>query len=258
MGLDNVGKRIGLERTMTLSTLVGYIVYALVILTALSKAFTDLQIDAVSRPAIEIINNILSAIPQILTAAVILFMFWMLARFASEIISNLLGGLGFNSVPKYLGLDESLSDGDSPSKFVGKVVLFFIMLFGVTEAAQQVGFSNVSDQVNMFVAFGKKVVLGTVILGVGFWIANWVYQAVASAKSGGVLLANIVRVMIIGLVLSMGLSAMEIAPKIVNTAFTLTLGAVALMIGVGGALAFGLGGREAAGKLLEDWFKKLK
>lgn len=258
VGLDNIGKKIGLERTMTLSTLLGYIVYALVILTALSEGFSILGIEAISQPATAILNDILNAIPKILTSAVILVMFWLLAKFTSEIISNLLGGLGFNAVPKYLGLDDSLAEDVSPSKFVGKVVMFFIMLFGVTEAAQQVGFSNVSEQVTMFVAFGKKVVLGTVILGVGFWIANMVYKAVASAKSGGVLLANVVRVMIIGLVLSMGLSATGIAQQIVNTAFTLTLGAVAIMVGVGGALAFGLGGREAAGKLVAEWFKKLK
>ncbi|MCC7216995.1 MAG: hypothetical protein IT517_09510, partial [Burkholderiales bacterium] len=61
-------------------------------------------------------------------------------------------------------------------------------------------------------------------------------------------------VLIIGLVLAMGLRSMGVADSIVNLAFGLTLGAVAIAV----ALSFGLGGREAAGKLMEHWFSKLR
>jgi hypothetical protein len=53
-------------------------------------------------------------------------------------------------------------------------------------------------------------------------------------------------------VLAMGLRAMGIADDIVNLAFGLTLGAVAVAV----ALSFGLGGREAAGKLMEHWLSR--
>jgi len=52
----------------------------------------------------------------------------------------------------------------------------------------------------------------------------------------------------------MGLRAMGIADDIVNLAFGLTLGAVAIAF----ALSFGLGGREAAGRQMEHWFSKLR
>jgi hypothetical protein len=52
-----------------------------------------------------------------------------------------------------------------------------------------------------------------------------------------------------GLVIAMGLRAMGIADSIVNMAFGLTLGAVAVAF----ALAFGLGGRAAADRLLAKW-----
>ena len=60
--------------------------------------------------------------------------------------------------------------------------------------------------------------------------------------------------LIIGLVLAMGLRSMGVADVIVNLAFGLTLGAVAIAV----ALSFGLGGREAAGKLAEHWLSKLR
>ncbi len=63
-----------------------------------------------------------------------------------------------------------------------------------------------------------------------------------------------VRVLIIGLVLALGLKAMGIADSIVNLAFGLTLGAVAVAF----ALAFGLGGRQPAERLLSDLLDKAK
>jgi hypothetical protein len=52
----------------------------------------------------------------------------------------------------------------------------------------------------------------------------------------------------------MGLRAMGIADDIVNLAFGLTLGAAAVAV----ALAFGLGGREAAGRQMEYWLARMR
>ena len=57
-----------------------------------------------------------------------------------------------------------------------------------------------------------------------------------------------------GVVFAMGLGAMEVAPRIVEAAFILTLGAVAVAI----ALSFGLGGREAAGKQMEYLLARMR
>ena len=62
-------------------------------------------------------------------------------------------------------------------------------------------------------------------------------------------MAGLARFAILGVVFAMGLRAMDLANEIVNAAFYLTLGAVAVAV----ALSFGLGGREAAGKQMEHW-----
>ena len=51
----------------------------------------------------------------------------------------------------------------------------------------------------------------------------------------------------------MGLSTMNLGEEIVATAFEYSLGAAAVAGGIGGAIAFGLGGREWAGKKLNEW-----
>ena len=76
---------------------------------------------------------------------------------------------------------------------------------------------------------------------------------VERSEQGSQFLANIVRVLIMGLVLAMGLKAMGIADSIVNLAFGLTLGAVAVAF----ALSFGLGGQEAAARFLRKMQDKM-
>ena len=111
------------------------------------------------------------------------------------------------------------------------------------------------DVVTTFIKFGGDVLLGAVILAIGFWLATLVHTAIArSSGEHAQNLARIARLAILGLVIAMGLRAMGIADDIVNLAFGLTFGAVAVAV----ALSFGLGGREAAGRQMEYWLSKLR
>lgn len=142
--------------------------------------------------------------------------------------------------------------GNGLSAFVGRVALFFIMLFATVEAAHRLGFTGVRDLLATFIAFGGDILLGAVILVVGYWLADLAARAIQRANPDrSVGLSRIARVAILGLVIAMGLRAMGIADDIVNLAFGLVLGAVA----VAAALAFGLGGREAAGRVADRWAK---
>ena len=123
------------------------------------------------------------------------------------------------------------------------------------EAGNQLGFHRFSDMIGTFVEFAGDVLLGSVILIIGFMLANVAYEAITRASGEGraTALARIARLAILGIVVAMGLRAMGIADDIVNLAFGLTLGAVAVAV----ALAFGLGGREAAGRLASRWVDRL-
>jgi len=93
--------------------------------------------------------------------------------------------------------------------------------------------------------------LGGVILTVGYVLASIAHEKLLVTHST---LANIARIAILGLVLAMGLKAMGLADNIVTMAFGFTFGAVA----VATALAFGLGGREAASQLSKQWVGKVQ
>ena len=88
-----------------------------------------------------------------------------------------------------------------------------------------------SQLVAMFIEFGGQVLLGSVIIGVGFWLSNFASEAIRRIEgSASGVLSGIARIAILGLVLAMGLRAMGLADDIVNMAFGLTLGAIAVAV----------------------------
>ncbi len=254
-GADGVGERVGIRGTMSLSKLTGLIVYILIFVPALIAALQALKIEVITVPATQMLNSMMSAIPNIFAAAIILAVAFFVSRFISNLISNLLGGMGFDQLPSRAGFGQVFEGGLTPSQLVGKVIVFFIMLFATVEAANRLGFEQLSQLVAMFIQFGGQVLLGTAIIGVGFWLSNVACDAIQRVGgSNAGMLAGIARFAILGLVLAMGLRAMGLADDIVNLAFGLTLGAIAVAI----ALSFGLGGREAAGKQMEHWLGRMR
>ncbi len=254
-GADGIGERAGLHGTMSLSHLVGLVVYILILVPALIAALQALNIDVITVPATQMLNSMMSAIPNIFAAAIILTVAFLVSRLISNLLTSLLGGMGLDNLPVKVGLQQVFQGTVTPSQMVGKIVVFFIMLFAVVEAANRLGFVQISELVAMFIQFGGQVLLGSAIIGVGFWLSNVAYEGIQRIQgSQAGMLAGIARFAILGLVLAMGLRAMGLADDIVNLAFGLTLGAIAVAV----ALSFGLGGREAAGKQMEHWLGRLR
>jgi len=252
-GIDNINSKIGLDGGFRLSKLAGTVVYILIFVPSLISALDALKIEAISGPATRMLSQLLEAVPHIVAAAIILTLTWFVARFASELLKKLLEQLDADSLPAKIGLGQALSGSFAPSRLASGLLMFFAMLFAVVEAANQLGFGEMRSMLGTFTRFGADIVLGSVIMLIGFWLSNVAFQALSRAESSSGLLANIARFAILGLVIAMGLRAMGVANEIVFLAFGLTLGAVA----VAAALAFGLGGREAAGKLLDHWVQKI-
>lgn len=252
-GADKMGSQIGLADTVKLSRLAGTIVFILVFVPTLIAALDALRIDAISRPATEMLERLLAAVPNLVAAALILVVTWYVAKFAADVLSRLLAGMGLDTIPEKLGIGGAFAGTLKPSGLVRGLTLFFAMLFATVEASHRLDFTQVRNLVSTFIKFGGDVLLGAAILVIGFWLANLAHDAIsrASERTG---VARIARIAIIGLVIAMGLRAMGIADDIVNLAFALTFGSVAVAF----ALAFGLGGREAAGRQMEHWLSQLR
>ncbi|WP_179996976.1 mechanosensitive ion channel [Acinetobacter sp. YH16050] len=254
LNIQQHAEKVGIFKNSNLPKLLGSFVFALVIITALIIGFEALGIEAISQPATAMLYEIMNAIPHIIAAGLILILAYVVSRFVANIVVEVVAGTGVDDIPAKLDLQRFLGT-TKISCVVGYLIVFFTMLFAVSEAANRLGFDQVSGLIAMFIQFGADILLGAVILVVGFWLANLVAKVVQRGEyNSSRWLANLVRILIMGLVVAMGLRAMGIADSIVNLAFGLTLGSVAVAF----ALAFGLGGRQPAERVLTDLIDKAK
>jgi len=248
LDLQSQAQKIGLFKNSNLAQVLGSFVFAIVIITALIIAFEALGIDSISQPATAMLYEIMNAIPQIIAAGLILIIAYVVSRFVANLVVDVVAGTGVDDILEKLDIQRFLGS-TKISCVVGYLIVFFTMLFAVSEAANRLGLEQVSLLISMFIQFGANILLGAVILVIGFWLANLVANIVQRGEyQSSLWLASLVRVLIMGLVIAMGLKAMGIADSIVNLAFGLTLGAVAVAF----ALAFGLGGRQPAERILSD------
>lgn len=254
LNLQQQVEKIGLFKNSSVSKILGSFVFAVIIITSLIIAFEALGIDAISQPATAMLSEIMYAIPNIIAAGLILIVAYIVSRFVANLVVELVASVGVDELPAKVNAERFFGQ-TKVSKVIGFLIVFFTMLFAVSEASNRLGLTQISELIAMFIHFGANILLGAVILTVGLWLANLVAEVLKRGDTkGSHWLANLVRVLIIGLVLAIGLRAMGIADSIVNLAFGLTLGAVAVAF----ALAFGLGGRQPAEKLLSDLLEKAK
>jgi hypothetical protein len=277
-GADGLGARFGISRTsggQSLSWIVGTIVYVLILIPTAIAALNALDIQAISQPAVAMLNDILSAVPKIFTAALILALAYILGRWVGDLVTNILRGIGFNNVFSWLGvqpkqplrLTPSSSDPDAtilqepevatrtPSEFVGIVVQVGIMLFAVVAATDVLGIPALTAIVSGIVLVAGRVLSGLVVFAIGLYLANLAFSLIASSGTRQArLLGQAARIAIIAFVAALALQQMGIGSDIVNLAFGLLLGAIA----VGIALAFGLGGREIAADQIREWLASFK
>ena len=250
--VQKLASKAGLSEQNSLPNIAGSLAFLVVIIPTIIAALNALKIDVIARPATNMLNKIMEALPNIFMAAAILIVTFYVVRMVANIIKGLIENTQINQLPAKVGLQETMGD-KKISDLVSYAIIFFAMLFAAIAAADLLGFEPISAIITMFIAFGANIILGAVILFIGFWLANIIAGVVERSEQGSQFLANIVRVLIMGLVLAMGLKAMGIADSIVNLAFGLTLGAVAVAF----ALSFGLGGQEAAARFLRKMQDKM-
>lgn len=288
-GIDNLGNRLGLSRSaapgtgLSLSGLAGTIVYVFILIPFAIAALNELDIQAISVPAISMLNQILNFIPLLLAAGVVLTVFYFIGKFVGDLVSSLLTSAGFDNVLDILGLPDispppapetysspvigtpseftviqpptPVSQGQSPSEIVGLITLVGIVLFGAVTATEILQLDQLTLIVRAVMEIAAQVLVGLVIFAIGLYVANLAFRLIKSSSStSSNTLAQAARVAILAFVGALALGQMGVATNIVNLAFGLLLGAVAVAI----AIAFGLGGRDVANEELRNWINHLK
>jgi hypothetical protein len=239
----------------TLSRLGGMLTFMLVLIPTATAALDALAMPAISAPVTAMLNQILTALPLIFTAAAILLVGYLIGKYIANLVTSLLDGVGFNSFFRTIGIEPPLASGNTPSRIMGMIAHVAVIMVAMVAATNILNFPSLTTIITgLMVVFGQ-VLIGLVILGFGLYLANLAKMIISSSGSAQAkLLGQVARIAILGLVMAMALQQMGIASNIVSLAFGLLFGAMALAL----ALAFGLGGRDVAARHLDGWVDQFK
>ncbi|HEY0026335.1 MAG TPA: mechanosensitive ion channel [Allosphingosinicella sp.] len=231
----------------SISRSIGMVVFFLIMIPVTISALDALRIEAISRPATQMLQTILDTIPNVLGALILLAIGFFVGKLAKQAIEQLLPSMGFDRSVGAMGITSPVA---SPSRTVGTVVMIAILLFFAVKAAELLQSPIIAAMLAQILELGSRVLFGAVIILAGVAIARLVTSLVGGGgDAAGGWLPTILKWAIIALSVAIGLRFMGLANEIVIIAFASIIGSAAVAC----ALAFGLGGRPTAHKLLERW-----
>lgn len=203
------------------------------------------------------LDSIVGFLPNLLGALLILLVGFIVAKVVSAIVGKLLEKTGMDrklhesSAHNYV---EKVLPGASPSRGIARLVFWLIFVFFLVAAIGALGIDAVTTFMNDVLAYLPNVIVAILIFVVAALIAGAVAGAIARFMGDtptGKIVGTIVPALVMVIAMFMILEQLQIAPEIVRIAFAATMGALAL----GLALAFGLGGRGVAERMLEDAYR---
>lgn len=243
--VNTLQERAGIQVTDTgrLSNTLAYIVYVLILIPVIIAALQVLNIQAVSVPAIKMLDTIFAFIPNILASLVIIIIGCMIARFSGNIVENLIASAGFDAK-----LSERLEEKGKTfilSKVIGTTVHIVMVIFFIVESLGVLHLDVLTGIGNAVISYMPYVLASALILLICY-ICDGLAQK-ALSKNNHTVLALICKAVIYTIGIFMVLNELGIAKELVNTAFILIIAALATAF----AISFGIGGRDFAGKVLK-------
>jgi hypothetical protein len=250
---QKLGDKAGDEmKKVSLASTLADAVYYLIWLLFLPQIIDALQMEGLS-PVKEMVGQILGFLPSLFGALIIFFLFYVVSRIVQRLATSLLASIGFDRLPEWLGLGASRRGSGSASAIAGYVVLAILLFLGAVQAFKTLGLETVSSLAEQLLAGLFNIVVAVVIFGVGLVLSRIAYKTISPTGEGpSALLGNVARIAILIFTGAMALFRAGLASEIVTLAF----GAVIVGLALASALAFGLGGREEAAKVIADWRSK--
>jgi hypothetical protein len=197
-------------------------------------------------------------LPNLLGFLVILLIGYVVARVVKGILTKVLDKVGLDralhsgQTGQYV---EKVSPGASPSKLVGAIAFWFIFLGAISLAVSALQIPALTTFMSAIYGYLPNVIAAVIIFVVAGAIAGAVAALVTKTMGDtptGKLVASVVPVLIMAIATFMILNQLQIAPAIVTITYAVLLGS----LGLGMALAFGLGGRETAARLVSGAYDK--
>ena len=211
-------------------------------------------------PIRQMLTKIMAFLPVLLGALIILIVGWIVAKAIRRIVDWLLKTARFDTLADKAGITEILRKGDmkiTAREVVSGLVYWLVIIMVLVMVVNALGLPKASDILASLFAYVPKVIAALFVLVVAMFLASFVSGIVRTAAGNANLpkpeiFAGISRWAIIIFAATISLEQLGIAPLLVTTTFNIILGGICLAL----ALAFGLGGKDAAAKYLEGLKKR--
>jgi hypothetical protein len=204
------------------------------------------------------IDDLIGFLPRLIGFLLILLVGYLVAKALQKVVALALEKIGTDralasgSTGTYV---ERLAPGASPSKLIGRVVFWFVLLGALSIAISSLGVNALNDFLADVFRYLPNVVAAILIFVVAGALAGWLGEASSRLMGGsptGKLAATALPVLVMAIAVFMILNQLRIASDIVTITYAALMGAVAL----GMALAFGLGGRDVAASMVEEAYRR--
>jgi small-conductance mechanosensitive channel len=203
-------------------------------------------------------TTFLSYVPNVIGALLVLIIGFIIARLIRSAITKLL---------QKVRVDQRLTHGSggeyvarfspdgSPSKLVGVVVQYVLMVFVIVTAVGTLNIPAITGFVNQVLSYLPNVIVALLIFliaaAVAAAVGGLVHRTMGDTPTGRVV-RSAAPTLVMAIAVFMILNQLGIAETIVTATYIALIGAVAL----GSALAFGLGGRDAAKDLIDSGYRR--
>lgn len=213
-------------------------------------------------PAKTILVQMGQFISSLLGATLILIVGWLIAKFIKALVINVLKVLKIDGLSETVGLDDLLAKGGikySLSELVGVMCYWLMLLITFVVAINAIGLTIAADLLNRLILYVPNIIAAIFILVLGMFMATLLKNIVqTAANNAGVtqanLLAKVTELTVIAFAVFITLEQLKIGIRITEITLSIILGS----IGLGLALAFGLGCKDIAGKAISEFMEKLK
>jgi hypothetical protein len=199
-------------------------------------------------------------LPQLIGAIIVLLLGWFISGGLGKLVERGLRFLGLEKAMEQTGVNDFVRKSGTDwttSKVIGELTKWFVFLIFIQAGASLLAMPQITAVVSNIILYIPNVVVALVILVAGIMLARFVGGLVRSTLTGVGLenpdfLARLCEFALVAFASIAAIDQLGIAQTVINTLFMGLVGALALAFG----LAFGLGGRDVAARITQDWYSK--
>ena len=206
--------------------------------------------------------QLVNFVPKLLAVIVILFFGWMIAKLVRTAVKHILELVKFDNFAQKSGLEAFMNSGDvnvTLSGIISQVVYWLVIIMFVITGANMLGLSEVAQLLHDLAAYLPRIILAILVMIFGTLLARFINRLVFAWLHSikferALVVSTTVEYGIQILALFIALEQLGIGVQLINSLFVIVFGAIFLAL----ALAFGLGGRDRAAKVIEELINKNK